>query len=134
MVSLLTALLPRAMDIIDQVIPDKDAAQKAKVAMEKTLIEATVATNLAQIETNKVEAQHRSIFVAGWRPMIGWACAIGITWMAIGEPLANYMMALGGYDTSLLPKMPHDILVELTFALLGMSSLRTFEKLKGVSK
>lgn len=131
---LLSAILPKALDIIDEVIPDKDAAQKAKIAIESKLIEASVQTNLAQMEINKIEAGHRSIFVAGWRPMIGWACAIGVFWMAIGEPMANYLMALGGMDTSVLPKMPHDILLELTFALLGMSTLRTFEKLKGVSK
>lgn len=131
---ILSAILPKALDIIDEVIPDKDAAQKAKLEIETKLIEASVATNLAQIETNKAEAQHRSVFVAGWRPMIGWACAIGIFWMAIGEPMANYVMALAGMDTSVLPKMPHDILLELTFALLGMSTLRTFEKLKGVTK
>ncbi len=131
---LLSAILPKALDIIDEVIPDKDAAQKAKIAIESKLIEASVQTNLAQMEINKIEAGHRSIFVAGWRPMIGWACAIGVFWMAIGEPMANYLMTLGGVDTSALPKMPHDILLELTFALLGMSTLRTFEKLKGVSK
>lgn len=132
--SILTAVLPKALDVIDDLVPDKDAAAKAKQDIERKLIEASAATNLAQIDLNKAEAQSRHWFVASWRPAIGWSCAIGIFWMAIGQPVANWGMALAGMDVSNLPALPTDILLELTFAMLGMSGLRTFEKLKGVTK
>lgn len=132
--SILTAVLPKALDVIDDLVPDKDAAAKAKREIEAKLVEATMATNLAQIETNKAEAASRHWFVASWRPAIGWSCAIGIFWMVLGNPIANYGLALAGKDISMLPELPTDILLELTFAMLGMAGLRTFEKLKGVTK
>jgi hypothetical protein len=131
---LISAVLPKALDVIDDLIPDKDAAAKAKREIEMKLVEASTAVNLAQIETNKAEAASRHWFVASWRPAIGWSCAIGIFWMAIGAPIGNYVLALNGMDMSTLPELPTDILLELTFAMLGMSGLRTFEKLKGVTK
>ena len=133
MIQLLTALLPKALDIIDDVVPDKDAAAKAKQDIEKKLIDAANATNLAQIEVNKEEARSGNRFAQTWRPAIGWSCALGIFWLFIGQPFAQWIINLAGVDT-VVPTVPSDILLELTFALLGMASLRTFEKLKGITK
>ena len=129
----IAALLPKALDVIDDVIPDKDAAAKAKQDIEKKLIDAVVATDVATIETNTTEAKHRSVWVAGWRPAIGWSCAAGIAWMVLGAPIGSYLMAVSGTPVDNLPELPTDLLMELTFAMLGMAGLRTFEKLKGVT-
>lgn len=129
----IAALLPKALDVIDDVVPDKDAAAKAKQDIEKKLIDAVVATDVATIETNTTEAKHRSVWVAGWRPAIGWSCAAGIFWMVLGAPIGSYLMAVSGTPVGDLPELPTDLLMELTFAMLGMAGLRTFEKLKGVT-
>jgi hypothetical protein len=131
--SAIAALLPKALDVIDDVIPDKDAAAKAKQDIEKKLIDAVVATDVATIETNTTEAKHRSVWVAGWRPAIGWSCAAGIFWMVLGAPVGSYLLAAIGQPVDTLPELPTDLLMELTFAMLGMAGLRTFEKLKGVT-
>lgn len=133
MIQLLSALLPKALDIIDDVVPDKDAAAKAKQDIEKKLIDAANATNLAQIEVNKEEARSGNWFAQTWRPAIGWSCALGIFWLFIGQPFAQWIINLAGVDT-VVPTVPSDMLLELTFALLGMAGLRTFEKLKGITK
>lgn len=130
---MISAILPLISTVIDRVIPDKNGAEKAKQEIEKTLIDNANQLNLAQVEVNKVEAEHRSVFVAGWRPMIGWSCAIGIFWLFVGHPLVVYIDGLDG-TVSPIPTIDHDILLELTFAMLGMAGLRTFEKLKGISK
>jgi len=130
---MLQAILPLIGPILDKIIPDKAGAEKAKQEIEKTLIDNASKLNLAQAEINKAEAQHRSVFVAGWRPMIGWSCAIGIFWLFVGHPLIVYLDGLDGV-THPIPTINHDILMELTFAMLGMAGLRTFEKLKGVTK
>ena len=130
---MLQAILPLIGPILDKIIPDKAGAEKAKQEIEKTLIDNASKLNLAQAEINKAEAQHRSIFVAGWRPMIGWSCAIGIFWLFVGHPLVVYVDGLDGV-TSPIPTINHDILLELTFAMLGMAGLRTFEKMKGITK
>ena len=130
---MLQAILPLIGPILDKIIPDKAGAEKAKQEIEKTLIDNASKLNLAQAEINKAEAEHRSVFVAGWRPMIGWSCAIGIFWLFVGHPIVVYLDAMDGI-VSPIPTIDHDILLELTFAMLGMAGLRTFEKLKGVTK
>lgn len=134
MIQLITALLPKALDIIDDVVPDKDAAAKAKRDIEAKLVSAATDVNLETIKTNQIEAGHRSVWVSGWRPAIGWSCSVGIFWLFVGHPLATWGAQLAGMDGMVMPTISTDILLELTLAMLGMSGLRTFEKLKGISK
>ena len=134
MIQLITALLPKALDIIDDVVPDKDAAAKAKRDIEAKLVSAATDVNLETIKTNQIEAGHRSVWVSGWRPAIGWSCSVGIFWLFVGHPLATWVAQLSGMDGMVMPTISTDILLELTLAMLGMSGLRTFEKLKGISK
>lgn len=132
--ALLTAILPKALEVLDEVIPDRDAADRAKQNIEAKLIEATMATNVAQIETNTAEAQSAHWFVASWRPAIGWSCAIGIFWMAVGAPFIQFFANIAGAHITEVPTIPEDMIMELTFAMLGMAGLRTFEKLRGVTR
>lgn len=127
------ALMPVVSTLIDRLIPDKDAAAKAKLEMEAQLVATANQVNLAQIDVNKKEAEHSSIFVAGWRPAIGWVCSIGLAWTFIGQPIAEWIMALKGIETE-LPSLQTEYLLELVLALLGMAGLRTFEKLRGVAR
>jgi roadblock/LC7 domain-containing protein len=73
--AIVTALLPALGTLVDRLIPDRAAAEKAKAEMEAELIRASNEAALAQVEVNKIEAAHSSVFVAGWRPAIGWVCA-----------------------------------------------------------
>tara|TARA_R110000803_G_scaffold42144_3_gene90536 strand:+ start:10927 stop:11319 length:393 start_codon:yes stop_codon:yes gene_type:complete len=130
---MLNILLPLIGTVIDRVIPDKAGAEKAKQEIERSLIENSNKLNLAQIEVNKVEASNSNIFVSGWRPAIGWSCAFGFFWLFIGYPLADWILHLNGVEQE-LPKIDADVLMELTFGMLGMAGLRTFEKLKGITK
>jgi hypothetical protein len=75
-----------------------------------------------------IEAGHRSIFVAGWRPAVGWICAIGIGFAFIGNPLLQRFVGGAPVD------VPLDMILELVMAMLGMGALRTVEKIKGVTK
>ena len=87
--SIVSALLPSAGKVIDRLVPDKNAAAKAKQELESEMIKAATKANLAQLEINKVEAGHRSIFVAGWRPFIGWTCGVAMAWHLVivtGKP------------------------------------------------
>jgi hypothetical protein len=129
---MINLLLPLISTVIDRVIPDKNGALKAKVAIEKALVDNATAINLAQTEINKVEAAHRSIFVAGWRPALGWVAAIGFAWIFVLAPLAQWTMAITGTYIP-LPDFQTDVLLELTFAMLGLAGLRTYEKQKGIT-
>ena len=120
-------------DVLDKVIPDNNAKQKAKADIEKALVDNASKINLAQAETNKIEAGHRSIWVAGWRPCLGWIAALGFGWMFVLQPIAQWIMLLTGHAVP-LPDFQTDALIELTFAMLGLAGLRTYEKQKGLTK
>ena len=133
MIGILSSLLPVATKIIDRVVPDKNAAQKAKLSTEKELTTAFNKANLAQIETNKIQAAHPSIFVSGARPAIMWICAFGLGWQFVFQPVAIWGMAVAGLDLT-LPIIETEGLMSLTLALLGLGGMRSFEKSKGVQR
>lgn len=134
---MLQALIPQLLPIlggaIEKVVPDNVSKARLQQEMEKALVDNANAINLETIKTNQIEAAHKSVFVSGWRPAIGWSCSAGIFWLFIGAPIANWMTALAGIKTP-VPTVPPDLLFELTLAMLGMAGLRSFEKLKGLTK
>ena len=131
--ALIPQLIPILGNVLDKTITDKDAKQKALANIEEALVSNAHTIGLETIKTNQIEAGHRSVWVAGWRPAIGWSCAAGIFWMVVGYPVMSWAVALQGLDVA-LPDLPTDILFELTMAMLGMGALRSFDKLKGLSK
>jgi roadblock/LC7 domain-containing protein len=131
--AIVTALLPALGTLIDRLIPDRAAAEKAKAEMEQQLVTAANAAALAQVEVNKVEAAHSSVFVAGWRPSIGWVCAAGLAWAFVVAPIASWALVVLGIRAE-LPTIQFDHLFELVLAMLGIGGLRTFEKLRGVAR
>ena len=130
---MIQTILPLIGTVIDRIIPDKNGATNAKQEIEKTLIHNAAQLNLAQAETNKIEASHRSVWVAGWRPCLGWVAAFGFAWLFVLSPLLQWILAITGTDIP-MPQFQTDVLLELTLAMLGLSGLRTFEKLKGLTK
>lgn len=76
-----------------------------------------------QVELNKVEAQHPSVFVAGWRPAIGWVCAIGLFYDLVFRPISV------GFGLN-MPDLNDATLTTLIFSMLGLGTLRTVEKIK----
>lgn len=82
-----------------------------------------------QIELNKMEAQHRSIFVAGWRPFIGWVCGLGVLNMMLINPWIQWITGEVG------PTLPAATIMQLTLGMLGLlGTMRTVEKIKGKTK
>ena len=90
--------------------------------------------DLANIETNKVEAAHRSVWVAGWRPGVGWTCMIGVMWSYVLQPLLVAIMNYAAPDTPPPPRLDMGPLIALLGILLGNAGLRTVEKIKGVAR
>jgi len=81
-----------------------------------------------QAEINKIEAGHRTLFVAGARPAILWVCALGFLFSFLINPILQWFTGTPG------PQLPTNIMMELTLGMLGLASLRTYEKLKGLTK
>ena len=108
---------------VDKIFTNDEERMQAQAVLDKIAQKPAI----LQAEINKIEAQHRSLFVAGWRPAIGWVCAIGLAFPFILNPLIEWAGGTG-------PKIPMDQLMELVVALLGLGTLRTFEKLAGRAK
>ncbi len=131
--TIVTALLPALGTLVDRLIPDRAAAEKAKAEMEMQLVNAANEAAMAQVEVNKIEASHSSVFVAGWRPSIGWVCAAGLAWAFVVAPVLSWALIMLGIRAE-LPAIQFDHLFELVLAMLGIGGLRTFEKLRGVAR
>jgi len=111
-------------DVVDKFVETPDEKAAFKTVMARMAQEP----GLAQVELNKIGAAHRSVFVAGWRPAIGWVCAIGLAFAFLVNPILQWAVSKPG------PELPLDIMMELVIGMLGLAGLRTAEKLAGRAK
>ena len=132
--SLLNSLIGPVTGILDKVIEDKD--QKAKLAHELATMADKLSheQQLAQIEVNKAEAASGSLFKGGWRPFIGWVCGIAFGYHFVVQPIIVFVVALVGVNIPELPEFHMNTLLTVLGGMLGIGSLRTYEKQKGLTK
>ena len=130
---MLQALIGPVTGLLDKFIEDKD--QKAKLAHEIATMAEKHAheANMGQIEINKAEASHRSVFVAGWRPFVGWTCGVALAWHFVLAPLTIFVCTYAGVELPELPTFDMSSLLTVLM-MLGLGGLRTFEKAKGLAK
>jgi hypothetical protein len=117
--------------LLDKVIPDKDARERAQAELLKAANDQDFQLSLAQIRVNEEEAKSENIFKSGWRPAIGWICVFGLFYNFVLYNILLWLVATFGINIT-PPALMSDILMELVFAMLGLGSLRTFEKVKGI--
>ena len=122
-------LIEPVSQILDKFIADKDLKLKLQHELNQELHKA----NMGQIEVNKVEAQHRTVFVAGWRPFTGWICASALAYHFIIEPILIFALALQNIQLT-LPTFDMGSLLTVLMGMLGLGGLRTYEKAKGITK
>jgi hypothetical protein len=131
--SLIPSLLPLVGDVLDRFFPDKEKAEQAKREIESQLTEHLVNIDLAQLEVNKAEAKSRNVFIAGWRPFIGWTCGLALCWTYILQPMAQFVLAQTGHLID-LPGLDMSTMMPVLLGMLGLGGLRTWEKHKGLTK
>ena len=124
-------ILELGAKLLDKIIPDKDARDKAQAELLKAAQDNDFQLALAQIRVNEEEAKSENLFKSGWRPAIGWTCTFGLVYNFVLYPFLLWLVAVTGASIT-PPPLVSDILMELVFALLGLGTLRTFEKIKGV--
>ena len=130
---LLKGLIGPVLDSVTKLIPDKNARAKAKEQAETAMLSGVMAIVQGQLEINKMEATHKSIFVAGWRPAIGWICGAGLAWNFIVQPVILWLAFTLDADLSGAPSLDIAELMGLLMGMLGMGGLRTYEKRAGVA-
>ena len=115
--------------VLNKFVADKDL----KAKLEHELKTACHSANLAQIDLNKQEAAHQSMFVAGWRPFVGWTCGIALAYHFVLSPILAFVLVLAGIDTP-MPVFEFSQLSTILMGMLGLGGLRSYEKMKGVQR
>lgn len=131
-------IIGAGLQIINKFIPDPKAQAEAayqmaqlKQATEFKELEAQIAEIQTQTDTNKAEATNASIFVAGWRPFVGWVCGSGLAYQYILDPMLSWVAAI--YHWPLPPSLDLSTLITMLGGMLGFGAMRTAEKIKGVN-
>ena len=129
----LGSLVGPVSGLLDKFIEDKDV--KNKLAHDLSTMAARHAQELAkgQMEINKTEAAHKSLFVAGWRPAIGWICGLGMASNFLLIPIANFVLALTG-SAIVVPLLDTGEMMPVLMGMLGLGAMRTYEKKQGVQR
>lgn len=135
-----TAALDLGGLLIEKIWPDpaKQAAEARKLAElaqsgKLTELHAHVELLKAQAEVNAKEAQHKSIFVAGWRPFVGWVCGFSLLYAAMLYPFMQFIAVLTGFSGQ-FPSLDTDTTMQILLGMLGLGVYRTYEKTKGVAR
>ena len=127
--ALIDTIFGTISSVLDKVIPDANAREKAKEELQRSLNDQDFQIALEQIKVNLAEAQSESFFKSGWRPSVGWICSIAFGLHFVILPLFNYFIMLWGQQPILVP-FQMDTLLTVLLGLLGMGTLRTVEKMK----
>lgn len=129
---ILGPVLEIGKSLLERFFPDEEARRKAEADFLKAAMDGELKQVIAQLEINAREAQHPSVWVAGWRPFFGWAGGVGFVYATIGQPLIGWVALVKGWPAP--PSLDLELLWVVVTGMLGIGGLRTFEKTKGVTK
>jgi hypothetical protein len=129
----IAAFIGPAMALLDKFIPDKDAREKLAHELATMAEKHGHEIALQQIEVNKLEAKG-NWFQSSWRPLVGWICASAFAWHFVLQPVVIFLIVSFGGEVPDLPKFEMEALMTVLLGLLGLGGLRSFERVKGVSK
>jgi len=127
--SIAESVIGIADKVLGKFIPDKTLRDQLRHEMNMAFHKA----NLAQVEVNKVEAASQNMFVAGWRPFVGWTCGVALLYHFLLLPLLHFILRATGNEVE-LPEFDFSHLSTILMGMLGLGGLRTYEKLRGVSR
>ena len=130
---MIESLIGPVAGLLDKFIEDKD--QKNALAHQIATMSERHAQELAkgQLEVNKAEAASTSLFVAGWRPAVGWVCVLGMASNFVLIPMVNFILALAE-STITVPLIDTSTMMPVLLGMLGLGAMRSAEKIKKVSR
>jgi hypothetical protein len=124
-------LLEVGKTLLDRFVPDPEKKREAEAQFLAMAMQGELKQVIAQLEINAKEATHPSMWVAGWRPAVGWVGALGLFYATIGQPLLAWASVAKGWPVP--PDLNVDLLWVTLSGMLGIGGLRTYEKAKGVA-
>lgn len=118
--------------IIERIFPDKTQQDAAKAQLNLAIQAGELDLLKGQIDVNKAEAANSSLFVSGWRPAVGWTCALALAYNDVLAPFLGFAAHLAGSSVP-LPSVPLADTMPVLLGLLGLGAMRTYEKVNGVN-
>lgn len=125
------SILEIGAKLLDKVIPDKEAREKAQAELIRAAQDQDFQLALAQIKVNEEEAKSDSLFKSGWRPFVGWTCSTSFALHFVIFPIINFFIVALGYKEVVI-SFDMVTLTTTLGGLLGIGGLRTYEKIKGI--
>ena len=135
--NLVAGLIGPILEPLIGLIPNKNARAEAREYAEAQIVTAMTGLVQGQLDINKEEAKHGSLFVAGWRPAVGWICGISLGWNFIVHPMLLWIAFILPdipIDLSTAPQLDTGELMTVLLGMLGLGGLRTYEKRVGVAR
>lgn len=137
--NVLQLLIGPVTSLLERVLPDPKARAEAQMRLleleqkgEFKQLDAQLARDLGQIEVNKAEAASGNAFASSWRPLCGYVCVLGLAYQFVAQPLLAWLSGIQTWPVP--PTLDLGDLLTMLGGMLGLGSLRTAEKLKGVAK
>jgi hypothetical protein len=137
--ALIPAVIEAASKALDRIFPDPNQAAQAKLELLKMQqagefkqLDADVQLALQQMQINMIEASSTSVWSSGWRPGAGWAGVAGMAYTALLQPLLSWAAAVKGWPQP--PDIGSDELWAVMFGLLGLGTMRSFDKARGTTQ
>lgn len=118
--------------LIDRWFPDPAKKAEAEAQFMLLMQDQDFKKVLGQLEVNAKEAASPHLFVAGWRPFVGWCCGAGFLWATIAQPMVAWVAVARGWPAP--PAIDTEVLLYVLGGMLGLGTLRSFEKTKGAAK
>ena len=135
-----TLLIDPIARLLDKLIPDPEARARAQIELMKSErqfdleeFRLAVSADQMQADINRQEAAHPNLFIAGWRPFIGWVCGVAFAYHFVLQPLLAFAIANNGGEAK-LPAFDMDALSTVLMGMLGLGGLRTIEKIRRAAK
>jgi hypothetical protein len=122
--------------VLKRVFPEKmSELDAAKMQQEITmaLLHGELDPVMEQLKVNAAEASHESVFVAGWRPFIGWVCGSALAWQFVGLQVCQFLLKLFKVDVGPLPTFDYATLSPILLGMLGLGAMRSYEKVQGAN-
>lgn len=130
----ISAVLDIGGKLIDRLWPDPLQAANAKLELLKMQQNGDLAQMVAQTDINKVEAASSNLFIAGWRPFIGWGCGFAFLYSALFEPFARFVSSVVFSYQGNFPVIDTTLTMQILLGMLGMGALRSFDKKNGTAQ
>lgn len=126
----ISAIVGVADKVLGAVLPDKAAKDAANARLLEMVTQGEISSVIGQLEVNKAEATSSSVFVAGWRPYIGWVCGTALLSDFLVRPLLTWIATLAGHPVA-YPPLDLSTLLTLLMGMLGFGAMRSFDKANG---